>query len=111
MNECVEPRVRHNMSRVDALVDARALFLVGLVAGGVAVAQWRARHTMGFRIAAATTWVTLGPACVRIGMDDARVERAIEGAATTRGERARVVDVGADARGAVAAILRRDGDG
>lgn len=91
----------------DAPTDARALLGVGLVALCVAAAQWRARNTTGFRLAAATTWLTLGPACVRVGMDDARVMRAIEGAARDRGESGRAVRVADGARGAVAVILGR----
>ena len=93
------------MTRADAPADARALLGVGLVALGVACAQWRARNTAGFRAAAALTWLTLGPACVRIGMDDARVARAIGREVRERGEGARAVDVADGARGAVAAIL------
>lgn len=101
----------HSMAAtVDARAStARALGAIGLCALVASVVTYTRRLTGPFKASAAVTWLTLGPSAVLIGMDDARVERAVVRAERARGGETRVREVRKGSVDAVRAILGTKG--
>mgnify|MGYP004042873039 FL=1 len=91
-----------------ATFTARAFGAAGAVSFALAVRFWRARKTMPFKVAAASTWLTAGPAAVLwYAPRREEAETVLRERARERGSGARDAEIRASGVAAARAIIGR----